>query len=272
MRGGLALAAVVALLAAPTAMAGTNGNWTPVTPDYNQNFNLVGLHRTADGVLHVAAQAPSAANPQHQDFIHIPIGPDGVAGPRSTIASDWVGSNSPDLVANPGGGILAIWGGIHSTTTGDPLNNGSFATSDDSGSAWTTDPVGPWPSGGTAGGSFVYAEQISAAGGPDGTPFETWSHSGVYVHRGLDPNAPISDYNAPIGGETLAIPEFALDANTGKLWLGWENELGHNGLGVWAQEVDQASGAPVGSPVQMPGSVTTFQGSPESTSILGRTP
>src|SRR5689334_4801199 len=129
MRGGLALAAVIALLVAPTAMAGTNGAWTPVTPNFDQNFNLVGLHRTADGVLHVAAQANSA-DPNHYDLVHIPISSGGAVGPQSTITADWAGVNSPDLAANPGGGMLAIWGGIHSTTTGDPLNNGSFATSD----------------------------------------------------------------------------------------------------------------------------------------------
>src|SRR3954451_17761331 len=272
MRGGLALAAVVALLAAPTAMAGTNGTWTPVTTDFNQTFNLVGLQRTADGVLHVAAQQKNAANPNHQDLVHIPIGPDGVAGPVATIAPDWASLNSPDLIANPGGGLLTIWGGIHSTTTGDPLNNGSFATSDDSGAAWTMDPVGPWPSGGTAGGSFVYAAQIAAANGADGTPFEAWTHGGVYVHRGLNPTTPVSDYNAALGGESTAIPAFGLDAGNGKLWIAWENGLGQNGIGVWAQEVDQASGAPVGSAIQMPGSVTPYQGSPESSTLLGRTP
>src|SRR4051794_7914578 len=272
MRGGLALAAVLALLAAPTAMAGTDGTWTPVTPDYSQNFNLVGLHRTADGVLHVAAQQKNAANPQHQDLIHIPIAPNGSVGTASPIATDWVGLNSPDLTANPGGGLLAIWGGIHSLTTGDPLNNGSFATSDDSGTAWNVDPVGPWPSGGTASGSFVYAAQISAANGADGTPFETWTHGGVYVHRGLDPTTPLFDYNAPLGGESTAISEFGLDASNGKLWVAWENGLGSKGIGVWAQEVDQSTGAPVGSAIQMPGSVTDYQGSPESSTVLGRTP
>src|SRR4051795_8178939 len=106
MRGGLALAAVVALLAAPTAMAGTNGTWTPVTTDFNQTFNLVGLQRTADGVLHVAAQQKNAANPNHQDLVHIPIGPDGVAGPVATIAPDWASLNSPDLIANP---VAVCW-------------------------------------------------------------------------------------------------------------------------------------------------------------------
>jgi hypothetical protein len=152
------------------------------------------------------------------------------------------------------------------------LNNGTFATSDDTGSAWSVDPNGPWNGGGTAGGTYVYASQISAENAADGTPFEAWSHSGVYVHRGLDPNATKYDYNAAIGGETLAVPDFAVDAGNGTLWLGWENELGSQGLGVWVQEVDAATGAPVGSPIQMPGSLVDYQGSPQSSAILGRTP
>src|SRR3954468_22182723 len=107
MRGGLALAAVLGLMAASAAMAGTNGTWTPVTPNFDQNFNLVGLQRTADGVLHVAAQANNAANPQHYDLVHIPISSNGAVGSTSTITSDWAAVNSPDLTANPAGGLLA---------------------------------------------------------------------------------------------------------------------------------------------------------------------
>ncbi len=270
-RGALGVLAAL-LLAAPAASAGTNGNWTPVTPSFDQNFNLVGLYRTGDGVLHVAAQVNNAANPQHNDIIHIPISSGGSVGATSIVSGDWVGTESPDIEANPGGGLLTLWGGIHTTTTGDPLNNGDFATSDDSGSAWTVDPNGPWGSGGTAGGTYVYAEQVSAQNGADGTPYAAWSHSGVYVKRSLDPNATVYDYNQPIGGETTAIPDLANDAGDGSLWLGWENQLGTTGLGVWAQQVDQSTGAPVGSPVQMPGSVTNSDGTPESSAILGRTP
>jgi type II secretory pathway pseudopilin PulG len=271
MRGGFALLAllVVAVLV-PAASAGTGGTWTPVTPDFNENFNLVGLHRTADGVLHVAAQAQNAANPQHGDFIHIPIPPGGTVGSPTVISGDWNGTNSPDITAGQAGGLLAVWGGIHTVTTGDPLNNGTFATSDDTGTAWTVDPTGPWPSGGSAGGTYVYASQVGTGNGADGTPFETWSHGGVYVHRGLDPSTSISDYNAQLNGQTTSIPEFALDSGTGSLWLGWQNNL--SAVGVYAQQVDSATGAPVGSPALMPFSVVQYQGHPESVGILGRTP
>src|SRR4051794_21799788 len=144
MRRALLAVLALTLVCAPVAFAGSTGTWTPVTPDFNENFNLVGLQRTADGVLHVAAQAHNAANAQNGDFIHVPIAPDGAVGAATTISADWVGTNSPDIAANAGGGLLAIWGAIHSTTTGDPLNNGTFAASDDSGSAWNVDPNGAW--------------------------------------------------------------------------------------------------------------------------------
>ena len=270
MRGGFVAAVVALLLCAPAALAGPSSPWAPVTPDFGQNFNLVGLHRTADGVLHVAAQAADPANAQRGAFVHIPISPDGTVGASTVISGNWVGTNSPDITANPGGGLLAIWGGIHSLTTGDSLNNGTFATSDDSGAAWNVDPVGPWPTGGTVGHGYVYAAQIGAANGSDGTPFETWSHDGAFVHHGLDPNTQATDFNGPIGGDTTTIPAFGLDGASGALWLGWQNNL--RVPGVRAQQVDQATGAPVGSPVLMPGSVTSFQGNDESIGILGRTP
>ena len=270
MRRGFLVALMASLLAVPSASAGTGGNWTPVTPDYNQNFNLAGLYRTADGVLHVSAQQNDQANPQNGDFIHVPISPGGAVGPASIMSADWVGTNSPDILGNPGGGLLSIWGGIHSTTTGDPLNNGTFATSGDGGGTWAADPNGPWGSGGTAGGTYVYAEQVSAENGADGTPYTAWAHDGVYVHRGLAADGNFQDYNAQIGGDTIDVPDLALDGGNGQLWLGWHNYL--KAVGVYAQQVDQTTGAPVGSPAQMPGSVVQYQGQPESPNILGRTP
>ena len=165
---------------------------------------------------------------------------------------------------------MAIWGGIHSLTTGDPLNNGTFATSDDSGAAWTVDPAGPWPSGGTAGGSYVYAAQIGAGNGSDGTPYETWSHSGVFVHRGLDPSTPVSDFNAPIGGETTGDSgRRARRRQRGAVARLAEQSEGARRLCATGRPGDRRAG---GSPALMPGSVTSFQGADESSSILGRTP
>jgi hypothetical protein len=45
-----------------------------------------------------------------------------------------------------------------------------------------------------------------------------------------------------------------------------------DGLGVWAQPLDPNTGAPVGSPLNMPGSVINFQGSPETHALDDRTP
>jgi hypothetical protein len=229
---------------------------------FNQNFGVAGLTRTADGVLHVVAQA-NDPTPNQYDIVHTPVAPDGAVGPQSTVAAGWVGTESPDIAPAPGGGLAVMWGGFHSTTTGDPQNDSGLATSDDSGSAWNLSPVAPVTGG--------YASQWSIVNS-GGTLFQSWfGTGGTYVHRGTDQTTPDNDFQAQIGGYG-SLPGFAVDGANGSLWLGWETGFAGQKNGVYAQQVDQGTGAPVGSPTKMPGSSFDYQGSPETTSLLGRTP
>jgi hypothetical protein len=264
MRRGILLGITLGLVCAPAAFAGTAGTWTPVAPVFDQNFNVVGLQRTADGVLHVVAQAQSAAANQ-DDIVHTPVSPNGTVGPTTSVATGWVGTESPDLALNPGGGLAAMWGGLHSTTTGDPLNDSGIATSDDSGAAWSLAPVAPVTGG------FAYGSQWAIANA-GGVLFQAWfSTSGTYVHRGTDQTTPDNDYQAQLGGYG-AVPGFGVDGADGSLWLGWQTSSAKQNNGVWTQPVDQSTGAPAGSPAKMPGSSVEFQGGTESSTILGRTP
>ena len=57
----------------------------------------------------------------------------------------------------------------------------------------------------------------------------------------------------------------------GRVQLAWDsNATGH--LGVWSQAVDPATGAPSRSPRLMPGSVTSYNGAPNHSQMLQRTP
>jgi len=265
MRRALLLAFAFALAGAPASLAGTGGQWTPVSRPYSENFNLAGLERTGDGVLHVVSLAKDA-DPSTEGVIHAGVASNGTVGGFTPVTTGWVGLSSPDLSFHPGGGLAAMWGGLHSTTTGDPQNDSGIATSDDSGSAWSVSAVSPITGG------YVYASQISIANGfPTGPLFQSWfSTTGTYVHRGTDKSTPDSDYQAQIGGYG-SVPGFALGGER-SLWLGWQASFAHDNNGVWAQQVDQATGAPSGSPMKMPGSSVDYQGAQESSTILGRTP
>jgi hypothetical protein len=265
MRRALLLALALALAGAPASLAGTGGQWTPVSRPYSENFNLAGLERTGDGVLHVVSLAKDA-DPSTEGVIHAGVASNGTVGGFTPVTTGWVGLSSPDLSFHPGGGLAAMWGGLHSTTTGDPQNDSGIATSDDSGSAWSVSAVSPITGG------YVYASQISIANGfPTGPLFQSWfSTTGTYVHRGTDKSTPDSDYQAQIGGYG-SVPGFALGGER-SLWLGWQASFAHDNNGVWAQQVDQATGAPSGSPMKMPGSSVDYQGAQESSTILGRTP
>lgn len=256
------------LVCAPAASAGTPGHWTPVTPNYNENFAVVGLHRTADGVLHVASRAKEAGNTEAA--VHTPIAPNGTVGGTTPIVQGWEGLDAPSITTNPAGGLAVMWGGIHSTTTGDPYNNGGYATADDSGSAWTLQPDTPWGTGGTAGGTYVYAAQIDIKDAAN-VLFQAWSSStGTWVHRGTDGNVPSNDFQSQFGGYGNP-PTLALDGADGSLWLGWEAWQTANGGandGIWAQQVDEGTGAPAGAPARMAGTAGLSVGY----AILGHAP
>ena len=141
MRRGLALAARGCAAGCARRMAGTGGTWTPVTPNFDQNFNLVGLHRTADGVLHVVAQAKNARQPAARRP-HPRPDRFGRGGRRAvTITSRLGGVEQPGhLARTPAAGC---WPSGAASTARRPAirsTTGSFATSDDSGAAWTVDP------------------------------------------------------------------------------------------------------------------------------------
>jgi hypothetical protein len=260
---------VIALTFAPAAWAGSAGTWTPVTQPYNENFGLVGLYRTADGVLHVTSRAGGGGgNPT--DAIHAGVAPNGTVGPFTPIATGWNGMSASDVTANSGGGLAVMWGGTHSTTTGDPLNNGGIATSDDSGSAWTLSPASPW-GGGTASADYVYAAQIGIVNAAN-VLYQGWfATTGTFVHRGVDPTVGGSNYQTQLGGYG-SVPGFGVNAADGSLWFGWQTTFADANDGVWVQQVDQATGAPAGAPIKMPGSSVQYQGKTESQTILGRTP
>jgi hypothetical protein len=245
----------VVVAALQRAHAGTGGTWTRVSTPRQSGVAQIGIHRTADGVLHVVWQRSRA--PLTDDLLHTPISASGNVGSAVPIVSSWGGIGDAALVAGPDGGLRVFFAGGRSTNPGETLVGLNTATAPASGTSWSLTPAS------IATRDFAGARTPAAALGPDGTPFQTWySVSTTVVHRGLDPNTPNYEYTAG-SGET-GTQQNIVTASTGRMYVAWCAGGGSN-LGVFVQEVNATTGEPVGSPHQMPGSTTTYQGKVYST-------
>jgi hypothetical protein len=257
MRRAFLAAVCLALACVPAARAGSVGSWERFTEERGSITSFVALHRTPDGVLHAAWVR---ANTGNADILTRTIAPNGGLGPVTPVVN-WPGVSEPDISAGPGGGLLALWGGLKDNSTQSGL-----ATSDDSGAAWTE---GPQP----ATGGFIYGSPVAIENGAVGTVFEAWtSTTGTFVHRGTDSTTPNFNFQDGVGGHAASPPNLARDGGDGSLWLGWPIFSAGANNGAWAIQVEQSTGAPAGAPLKMPGSSTEYQGTAESTSNLGRWP
>lgn len=265
-----ALAAALAALAVPVlapgaAQAGRPGVWTPITAADGANIDQVGLARTADGNLHVAWQRKTPGHDVNDDLLQTVVSPGGVAGAPQTIASDWIGIGSPSLALAGDGSLLLAAG---ATNTLDPGAIDSIAAwrSTDGGASWSA------PVRATQGGGF--ADDLGLAFGSDGvTPFIGWGSTyGLYVHAGLNPATAPGDFQGANGfGCCGYSPGIARDEASGQLVVAWHsNATGH--VGVFAQQIDQATGNPVGSAALMPGSTTQYGGRTETSYSIAHTP
>ncbi|WP_028067359.1 hypothetical protein [Solirubrobacter soli] len=233
------LPAIVALLVLPAA---AQARWEPVTDAGASNTDEVGLARTPDGRLHVAwRRQPDATS---YELNHTIISPGGVVdGGGQLLAQGWAGIGSPTLVRTASGQLQLYAAAQRSIDAADPIQSLARWTSDDDGDSWELTP------GDVATGAG-FADPVGGAVGADGaTPYVAWGTTyGLFVHRGADPSTPAANLQGAdcCGYEpSLALSGSVLDA----AW--YSNASGREG--VWAQAIDQATGAPSGSAMRMPG-------------------
>jgi hypothetical protein len=262
VRGFLVLTVIaVALLVPATTLA---IGWKVVTDD-TSIIQEIGKVRSPDGSLHVVWTG-DAAHSSTQDVFHSAVSPTGDYVTRGTngIAAGFSTASNPTIVNTPGGGLEVFFGGIQCTSPGCP--EGLFAaTSGDGGSTWTT-PAALFDR------DSSYASDFNAVTLSDGTPFETWSATaGVFVHRGLSPAVPDYEYHDAMGAGCCGYYSNLAADGVGHLQLAWDSNAAGR-LGVWTQAVDPATGAPSGPPLRMPGSVTSYNGAPNQSQMLQRTP
>ena len=249
---------VLAARAGATAL----GPWNQVAGSGLENITEVGLARTADGVLHAAWSSQQPGNTQ--SIQTLPISPTGSLGSTQTVVSGWASAGDPALGLAPGGALQAFFGGVHTLAPNDPNSDENLATSNDGGNTWSltaADVVAP------AASAYGSPVSVSNSFAPQASPFETWyGTSGAWVHAGTDTNTPNSNFQTALGGCCGYYSTIATDGS-GNTELAWySNATGNTGL--FAQAVS-ASGAPSGSPQEMPGTANFLAASQKVGLVAG---
>jgi hypothetical protein len=255
---------VTLLVAVPAAQAGSPGKWSQLGDANLRNIDEVTLARTTDGVLHAAWTIPGVNN---DTLVHSAIQPNGTASAPNVVQSGWAGITAvPKLLASPSG-LQLFFGGIRSTDSGETNNNLNLATAGPDGAAWALVP------GNIVKGDSAYGSDIGGALLSDGTALQTWggTGSGVFVHRGLDQNTPNFPTQGQLGGCCGYSSDIGVDTKNGSAFVVWYSNANDN-FGVFAQSLDPSTGTPTGAAALMPGSTTLFNGKPNSSQMLQRTP
>lgn len=243
----------VTLLAGMPATAGPPGNWSRVNSRTVSNTTEVGLARTADGLLHVVwmEQGDPNVDPFDHNLMHRTVGPDGSLGPATEAIGDWDYMNPvPDLVLQTDGTLRAYVGGSPPNTAGGLYT----ATSADGGATWSVPAL---VNDRTFWGAEVTAIQLD-----DGTHFQ---QTGTLLHRTLDLATPDVDLEPQWGGCCVYGARLGVDDVSGELWTAvYATESSPPDppevSGAYVQELDPATGAPVGATIQMPGTSVDYLG------------
>ena len=252
----LLAAGAIAAIAAPVAHA---QSWSRVTRP-GASIDQVSPVRTPDGVLHVAWRERSG--PNSENLNHTVIAPNGRVGATTPIQTGWVGILDPAIVF-AGGQLRAFWGGFRTTDSSDPNQDLNTASSADGGATWALQPGSIIP-----GGAQAYGSDIAATALPDGTTLQAWAGTlGTWVHSGLSPSTPNTDYQGSIG-QYGNFPGIASNAR-GAAVMAWFSSAEAN-RGVLAQAV-APDGTPASAVARLPGSQVMAQGGTVSrTPIVAR--
>jgi hypothetical protein len=209
----------------------------------------------------VLVKEPNGSN---DDLTHIAISANGTVLGSNAVETNWSGISDPALVTEADGTSLdAFFGGIRSTNASETNDLLNWSLSGDGGTSWSLVP------GTVASEPAVYTAPMSAARLGD-VMWQAWG--GAFSHRGTSAADPPVNLQDRVGGGCCGYhANIATDESTNSVMAAWYSNAS-SGLGVWAQPLDPNTGAPVGEPLNMPGSVMTFQGSQETASLDDRTP
>ncbi len=238
------------------------------TTNFSQPALVSGLPGQ-DWDSHILWARATAGDASQADLVHTLVTASGDVSTTNEVVTGW---NSiwpvPDLVVYGAyASLMAIWGGTRTLDPNETNSNISVAWQPPDGTA------SPWElqagdvSEGQGGGSSSIGATVPAG---QEVLFTWYGTTGVFTHRGLDPSTPDYNLQTQLGGCCGYSPDIvsAYDAATLVAW--YSSAAGHQG--VWLQQIEPASGAPIGSAVRMPGSTTRFNGQEQSLQQITRTP
>jgi hypothetical protein len=245
----LASFAVALTAAAAAAAPPAPGRWklvSSVAPGEPPISADPGLYRSADGKLHLAwVRSAGALN---QELVYTSFSPAGdMLAPGAPIVQGFADLGDAAFITTPEGPIEIFFGGQQSTASGAPI--GLWAALQNADGSWGQPNVFTKTYG------VVSAVQL-------GQPVLAYeSQSSIAVKSGLGDGEP----QTLKSGYTDGSPNIAGgSAGVRVAWCGF----GDNAGGVYVQEVDPATGAGIGVPQAMPGSLTSYQGKRYSTCVL----
>ena len=234
-------------LAAPST-AGPSGKWTVISGGGVRNIVEPGLYRTADGTLHVAMNRLTN-NLEYIDVAHITES--GQLTGRTDATGGWAGATvDAKLVGSPDGGMRLVFGGIHSLDVNDPYAAGYLwqSSAPVDGLSWALSAT-PAVAANTG-----YASSGSGATTlPDGTLVAAYPQGDtIYYQIGAGPAQSFDVADCCAYDLTLA-------QDAGVVYAAWyANGDGAPNMGEFVRTIYPTLG-PI---FQVPGSVSTFGGSP----------
>jgi len=242
----LAVAASAALAAALPAAASADTGWTKISGNLSSNIVVpsIGILGTTAVVTWEQDTGPTTEDLVSDTFQTSPA--HAVAnGVPSLVAHGWSSLQTTQaLVPTPSGGLQIAFAGIHSTDSADPLIGviGSTHNAD-----------GTW----TAPATIAQGDGIGVSTGvlSGSIPIFAGNGSGsisVFVNPTSAASVRAVDLQAQLGGGDGYTPKLARDAS-GRLWIAWyASGVAHTGL--YVQQLDAATGLPIGAPAVVPDS------------------
>ena len=256
MRGAKRIAAVAAVLAVVAAVvpaAGADTTWTKVSTDYAGNNVVPSLALSGPGAVLAWAQrtGPNTTDLNTLTFTTTPTA-DVIGGVNVPVIQGWSLIDArPALFAAPGGGLQMVYSGSLSGTPEDPP--ALFLQ--------PRNPDGTWGAAAVETTSTAGAESWTGALAGGAIPWVVTAGLGaINVFNGAVPVAPdgvpVQNLQPQLGDCCGYQPKLALDT-AGQLWIAWYSSAPAN-TGVFVQQLDPATAAPLGPPAKAPNSESTF--------------
>jgi hypothetical protein len=249
-----AVAATLAVIAVGSPVASADTTWTKISTDYAANIVVPSLGLTGSTAV-VAWTQETGPNSSDLNTVSFTTSPtqDVIGAASSKAASAWTQIGYPHaLFPAPGGGLQLVFSGTRSLTPGDTLA-GLMTTLRNADGSWAA----PFVVTSATNGGGPWTGVLSGA-----TPFVATSATGIYVFNAAvahAPGAPDLNLQDQLGGCCGYQPKLALDS-AGHLWIAWySNATGATGL--YVQQLDPATGAPLSPPVKAPESESVYNNS-----------